>query len=655
MKPEKMKPNKRKTQQPKPEKPSAESKSLYPWNVIAASVILIVLALFPYGPLAILPPVLRFFLVGAAVLGWFWEPISTKIGPKAAKWPAILAEVLAVLLIVGSFFLIKIPGIHASGTDDNIYFYMANAFANGQIPYKDFFFSHPPVHLLVPALIFKIFGFSLGLAKSIPVFATILAGIFMYMAARRAGRGFAMLTLLFHLTAYQVLMASSDMNGENIMTAFLAASVWATFAGRPLLAGILAGFGLGSGLYAFAGVLALTLINGRRFGRFLAGLALSFGTVMLVFFIIAPSEFIDGVFRYHVSKPVTAANRASIFNSLNPFKMFATLLGNLGAYLTGKEFGKSLYYHALFAIAFGITAVYLAANLLLKKDGDAKSNKRRAKPTQEPDPTTKFAVFGLIVTVLFLLQWAALNEIYDFYQVPMLALMAPLPAWVCWQIFKGVKEGTTVGKMGIAIGMLALMCLHLPMEYRINRWLWPSEQQNKGSVIEYQWREPVAFIGLAKVSKAVFFSPTRIKGKVTPHYRHVMWNKMLTFTTADEIAAYIKANTSKDETITGASTLAPLVALLADRRMAGDESDTNSKRFSSGNWTHAQFRELVLGDNVKYLIGAARSAFTDQAMNSNPAFKDTFVLEKTFIDEGLLHFRSHPIRLYRRADRPTSQ
>ena len=242
MKPEKMKPNKRKTQQPKPEKPAAESKSLYPWNVIAASVVLLVLALFPYGPLAILPPVLRFFLVGAAVLGWFWEPISTKIGPKAAKWPAILAEVLAVLLIVGSFFLIKIPGIHASGTDDNIYFYMANAFATGQIPYKDFFFSHPPVHLLVPALIFKIFGFSLGLAKSIPVFATILPA---FSCTWLLGVLVEALPCLhcFHLTAYQVLMASSDMNGENIMTVFGGFSV-GYLAGRPLLAGIWPDLGL---------------------------------------------------------------------------------------------------------------------------------------------------------------------------------------------------------------------------------------------------------------------------------------------------------------------------------------------------------------------------------------------------------------------------
>lgn len=648
--------------------PPVRPRDASPWLVLGASLLLASLASIPGGPLDLLPATLRFPLVGAAAVGWGLA-VARRSGPLRVKAGLLdgLLEGVGLALLLGTFLLIKLPGIHASGTDDNIYFYMAEAMTQGRMPYRDFFFSHPPVHLLIPAAAFGIGGFSIGLAKSIPVLATVAASVFLYLAARRAGRGFALLLMLFHLTTYQVLMASSDMNGENLMTAFLAAGLWALVANRPLLAGAMAGLGLGCGLYALAAVVALGLATGswRALARFAAGLAITFGGTMAIFAAMAPEAFLDGVFRYHLAKPVKAAGRASVFESANPFRMAATLIDNLVAYLGGKDLAKSLYYHAVQALSLAVVVVAFAGRALRSWLTAAPAKRRQRPEGTRPvwrrllspadgawNTPDAFAGLAIGATVLFLFQWAALNETYDFYQVPMLALMAPLPAWAAWRLYLGVRDATRPAGLILPVLILATLCLRLPIEHSLSRSLWPSEHAAAGNIVQYAWRDPAILPGIARASRALFFSPTRVQGRITPHYRHAIWNKMLTFASAQEIADHIRSNTRPDETITGASTLAPLVALLADRRMAGDEADTNSKRFSSGNWTVPDFRERVCGDNVRYLVGASRSAFTEQFMARTPGFAGTFLPERTFLDPGLLHFREQPIRLYRRIDGP---
>jgi hypothetical protein len=638
-----------------------------PWVAAGTAALLAGLGLIPGGPLDILPWPLAIGLVVAATAGWglAWaDRIGTATVP--ARTRGIALESVGVFLIAATFLLIKLPGIHASGTDDNIYFYMADAMTKGRMPYRDFFFSHPPVHLMVPAALFGIGGFSIGLAKSIPVVATLLAGLFLYCAARRASRGFALLVLLFHLTAYQVLMAASDMNGENLMTAFLAAGLWALVARRPLLAGAMAGLALGCGLYALAGVAALALAAGfrRDLGRFAAGVALTFGGVMLAFFAMAPQAFLDGVFRYHLEKPVKVAGRTPIFESANPLRVAAALAGNLAAYLDGKDLAKSLYYHALQALGLGIFMADLAGRAgatwlrrLTRPDGrprDSSADPRAAQAQgavadASPDAFAKLAVAA---TALFVLQWSAVNETYDFYQVPMLAFMAFLPAWAAWRVFTGVRDAVGIRDLVVPFTIVALLCLHVPIAHGLSRQLWPSEHAAAGNEVRYAWRDPSVLPGLARISRTLFFADSRVRGRVNPHYRHAMWNKMLTFTTVHEIADHVRTHSTRDETITGASTLAPLIALLADRRMAGDEADTNGKRFSSGNLTRAAFADRICGDRVRYVVGAPRSPFSHDFITRGPGLAEAFVPERTFSEPGLMHFREMPIRLYRRVEVP---
>jgi hypothetical protein len=638
-------------------------------------MILLVMSTMPSGPLSYFPLVLSVPLVVAALAGW-WHALADEL-----SWPGIpspsrdnLLEGAGLALLLGAWVLLKIPGLHPSGTDDNIYFYMAHRVSQGAVPYRNFFFSHPPFHLLIPAGVFTVGGFSIGLAKAIPAMAQGLAGLFLYLSARGTSRGFALLVLLFHFTAYQVLMGSTDMNGENLMTAFLAAALFALVRGHPAVSGVLAAVSLGCGLYAFAGVVALGIASAAASRRALGRYALGFMAVTVawvtVFGLMGGKAFFDGVFAYHLAKPVKDAGRVSVFESGNPFRMLSALVGNIPTYLGGDGFRKSLYYHLPhylgLVVAFTLISSRALAAWWRASPGAARSRKSRDAARPQPSSWASilsprelaawtpdgFAKLAGLATVLFVLQWSAVQEVYDFYAVPMLALLAFAPAWASWRFFIGVRDAASWRHLIVPLAVLGVLVSHRPLALSLSRSLWPSEHQGPAGEVRYDWRDPWVLKGMARASRALFFAESRTRGEVTPHYRHYLWNKRLTFSTAPEIGEWIRDRTSPDETVTGASTLAPLVALYADRRMSGDEADTNAKRFTSGMLSDKDFFQTICTDNVRYVVAGARSRFTEAFMSGNPFLAQTFVREKVFQDPDLIHFRDFPISLYRRRDLP---
>jgi hypothetical protein len=93
------------------------------------------------------------------------------------------------------------------------------------------------------------------------------------------------------------------------------------------------------------------------------------------------------------------------------------------------------------------------------------------------------------------------------------------------------------------------------------------------------------------------------------------------------------------------------VALLAHRRLAGNEVDTNSKVFITGIVREADFWDSVCQDRPAYLIAASNSYFAPSELPGKRA-GSIFRYETTFEDHGLKQFRAFPIELWRRAHEP---
>jgi hypothetical protein len=625
---------------------------------VLISLLFLVLPFLPWHPIVFLPPLLCVPVYVLAACFLVCQTFAVHILQK--KPVALIFEGLSIALILFSYFTLKSIGIHPSGTDENIYFYMAKRFCEGALPYKDFFFAHPPMHLVLPALLFKVFGFNLVLAKCIPPLCQAIAGLFLYLAVRRAHVVLALLALLFHLTAYQTLMGSTDMNGENILTMFLMIAFYFAMHGKPLITGIFCGIALTTALYGFALVFSLFLaflFASRAYvKRFLLGLLGATLLVTLPFLIIGGQNFLDGVLLYHLAKPVKGSQKMPIFLSPNPLNMFQTLIHNTREWFFSEEFKKSLYFHAPLYLSALLGLVYVSQRALSSWFlSGSNSDKALEDPKMILTPRdllsgsmSGLVKFSILAIFLFNIQLSALNEVYDFYLVPMMPFLGVCLAFWLFLIYDSAKKASSLVQVWKPLAFLVLFGLHYPITSRLNRSLWPEETKEKGQEVQYDFRPVVAFQGLANLAKSLFFEDKRKKGEVTPYYLHYLWNKRLQFSKVEAIGEYIRENSQEDETITGASTLAPLVAIFAERRMSADEADTNAKRFKSGMLREKTFFETVCNDRVKFVVSAPRSYFTENFMEENQFAKANFVKDRQFVDPYLQHFSPFAITLYKR-------
>jgi len=130
--------------QPKPASSSSSSSS--PSSSLASSLsrspylvpgagaaLLVLLAIFDGGPLGFLPPILRWPLALAGA-GALWLPLAKARGVAFPRWAPWALAAAGLALVFGSYLLLKTVGLHPSDTDEHIYFYMAQRFAQRALP-----------------------------------------------------------------------------------------------------------------------------------------------------------------------------------------------------------------------------------------------------------------------------------------------------------------------------------------------------------------------------------------------------------------------------------------------------------------------------------------------------------------------------------------
>ncbi len=132
------------------------------------------------------------------------------------------AEAAAVLLLLALYAAMKTYCVRPTMTDDWIYAYLARRIGEGAWPYQDFFFAHPPMHLLAMVPFLKLFGETIVTIRLMPALATLLSGIFLWRIVRRDhGAVAGVLALAVFLTALDVIRASTHVTGTNLSLAAL--------------------------------------------------------------------------------------------------------------------------------------------------------------------------------------------------------------------------------------------------------------------------------------------------------------------------------------------------------------------------------------------------------------------------------------------------
>ena len=629
-------------------------------------------------------------------------------------------EAFAVMGVLLCYFVLKTNGMRYSSTDEGIYFYAARAWAEGIWPYHDFFFSHPPLHIAVPAALFALFGYSFTLAKSVSAVAVAISGLLVWRLGRRYLDPFVgVFAMGLFMLAAEVLKASTNLTGINLTTMWVMLGLWLLMKRKDFLAGMILGAAACTGIYAAAAVLAMTILTafaprteGTRVRRMyprvmslpvvqvILGFVIVFGTINLLGYLLAGDSFADGVYRYHFLKRAKVAGFIPMSEGLHAIPNNALVL------LGSRDFNVSLYYHAAQYWLALLAPLTVAMAVVLRRfrraqlgamppdRGPLRTPSGFAAPDVLDDGAWDllwhprrwwlhrgsggFTMIVFFIAISLLLEFAQFKERYDFYYALILPFLALLSAATIHAILRVGRtaigcgwawrhdthdlssEGRPVPVPGwlraLAVALLVIAFAWVPLNMWANHRAFPSEFSKRpnsagaGERLQFEWLEPPGGEAISALTWHFFWKPYRLRGNVEASVHHYLWSKKRWFSTAEDIAAYIRANSDRSDTITGSSTHAPIVALLADRRMAGDHVDTNAKTFKTGMITPEEFWSRVCQDKLKFIVAGPRSWFSPRYMNRKPTVMKHFRLVREFDDPHLKHWRSVRLQLWQRIE-----
>ena len=216
-----------------------------------------------------------------------------------------VAWLLFGILIV-SFVSVESKGLRNTLLgDDFVYFEMAKLMAEGKVPYRDFFNSHPILHAGVIYLFYLAFGYNMVLLTSIATVSEIAVALFLFLlVSERFGSKAAVVSVLLYLSTYLVPVMGVSVYGVNLALMWTMIGLYCLHKERPALAGMLYGLAGLTMLYSLPITFAVgtyLLVKKRTDSlRFFLGFLAVFGTANLALAFIP--GYLEQVFFYHMKK-----------------------------------------------------------------------------------------------------------------------------------------------------------------------------------------------------------------------------------------------------------------------------------------------------------------------------------------------------------------
>ena len=385
-----------------------------------------------------------------------------------------------IFVIVFIFIVLKGLSTPQPG-DENVYYYMGKLITEGKLPYRDFFYAHPPLHIYLIALIYKIFGFNIVALKAVPLISTLISAFFIFKIAKRFGNSEAVTASLLFLFSYGTMFNSVFSFGIDVATMFLVAGLYFLLnKSNGILAGLffgLAGITRLLSLIPIFVIFAFSLLyNKKNFLKLLSGFFIVFLIINGLFALFLGNNYAEQAYKYHLLK--SPDNREN-------FKEYADII-NLNWIL----FASAL----LFIFVKG------------KK------------------PINQFA----IVSVAYLIFLILLKKIFGFYFIIAFPFLAVIGGYSVTRLF---KQFNSVKKWKITIAILLLLVF-----------IW----------------------NLA--SNAMFLEKIGFTG----------------FERGMELIDFVNSASNKDTLLFGDDSVAPLLALATNKKIAFDFVDTNNQVFLSG-------------------------------------------------------------------------
>ena len=209
-------------------------------------------------------------------------------------------------MIVGAYLLLKFLTLEITTGDEGVYYYASSLWLNGSLPYRDFFFSHPPIHLLVSMAAIKIFGINFKILSAIPAVLGAISGVLTFLIGKRiSGKWCGLIACTLFLFAHVQLFESSHFTGINLSVSLMLLAILLHLKNKDLISGIIFGLGSHAGVYTGIGFLLLLCVTFKKregYKELLTGFVISFIGIFLLFTLLTGKAFFEQVFLYHLSK-----------------------------------------------------------------------------------------------------------------------------------------------------------------------------------------------------------------------------------------------------------------------------------------------------------------------------------------------------------------
>ncbi len=332
----------------------------------------------------------------------------------------------AFAMIALAFLAIELGSYSYSASNENAYYKMGQLIASGEMPYKDFFFAHQPLQVYVYALIFKLFGFNLGILKFISAAAAVITALFIFKILEQKSETAAIIGAALFLFSQSVLLFSGYPTGMEFVMLFSTAGLYFFLTGRSATSGVFFGLGVISGLLAVipAAVIGLWLLI-KELGelrRFIAGFAALVLPVTIGFTLLSGGEYIRQILVYNLLKPEGVVNHWETIISILKANWLVFAAALTVVFAAGKLSSKVLVpvmITGLFGVAFSfmkivfdyyfmaiVPFVVIAASQGL--DGLVDSLKLRK--------ILAYGALALVIGIFSLLNYTSFvsNDFYDF-------------------------------------------------------------------------------------------------------------------------------------------------------------------------------------------------------------------------------------------------
>ena len=398
-------------------------------------------------------------------------------------------------------FIVSKGAIIAQPGDENVYFYMGKLVSEGKVPYNNFFYAHPPLHIYLIALIYKIFGFNIAALKFIPLASALISSFFIFKIAKeKFGNYEAITSSVLFMFSYSIMFNSVFSFGVMTAAMFLIIGIYFLFnKNKHYLSGLFFGIAAVTRLLVLIPIFVILLIiffNDRKnFIKLSSAFLIIFLSVNIAFILLFGNNYINSVYKFHLIK-------------------------NSGASQNLKEYFDILKLNWILFLS-ALTFIFA----------------RNKKPL-------RMLITASAAYLAFLL---VLKRLFGFYFIIVFPFLAIVGGYSISNLYREFKIGNKF-KMGI----LAIL------------------------ILIFLWNI---------ASDAAFLHKVGYAG----------------FERGRDLAGFINLNSNPNTFIFGDASVAPLLALMTNKKIALDFADTNDQVFSSGIVGISQVLNSLKGKDILFI------------------------------------------------------